>query len=411
MNRDPLNFFEPFENSPPNHENQLTRALLLVLRLSPIAHEYWLGRTGEKRRLAQLSQPRFNTQRRQIALMVEDTDEPIPLISVFLEPSETFGEGTVVTASDRLQVLDGIIEYLGDLVIVIENKVAAADDTQAVYINFEGANVKPTGPPVHVPWPDILVDLNGILERQLAAGAEHEVLSDFLAYVDDHFPNLGPYQTLGLSGRNEFRVDRRLRAVLAKATGLEARIDKWGPCIDLPWAGGVGKRAYLQAVDGMTSIMLSAYPADTLTQAKEFYARPKAIEAVRNLVDKDGWVVRHNFHFGHMEPGFVWTHGVIDATSYIDLWAKEILQTRIVPRAQWARYLNWLIEAGIATEDDRDEFDKEFTAKGRMSATPRPGLAVSRRWSIGGAEELDASGKFVVDVRDAYEVLAELAAA
>lgn len=32
--RDPLNFFEPFEQLPTGHENQLTRAFLVVLRHS-----------------------------------------------------------------------------------------------------------------------------------------------------------------------------------------------------------------------------------------------------------------------------------------------------------------------------------------------------------------------------------------
>jgi hypothetical protein len=31
--RDPLNFFEPYEGLPPSHENQLTRAFLVVLKL------------------------------------------------------------------------------------------------------------------------------------------------------------------------------------------------------------------------------------------------------------------------------------------------------------------------------------------------------------------------------------------
>jgi hypothetical protein len=31
VDRDPLNFFQPFEKSPANQENQLTRALLVVL--------------------------------------------------------------------------------------------------------------------------------------------------------------------------------------------------------------------------------------------------------------------------------------------------------------------------------------------------------------------------------------------
>jgi hypothetical protein len=36
--RDPLNFYSPYERLPAGHENQLTRALLVLLRMSPIAH-------------------------------------------------------------------------------------------------------------------------------------------------------------------------------------------------------------------------------------------------------------------------------------------------------------------------------------------------------------------------------------
>src|SRR5207302_489680 len=64
--RDPLNLFQPFENLPPNHENQLTRALLLVLRLCPIAHECWLSRLSAGRHLYELSQATFDTQLRDI---------------------------------------------------------------------------------------------------------------------------------------------------------------------------------------------------------------------------------------------------------------------------------------------------------------------------------------------------------
>lgn len=422
MTRDPLNFFQPFENLPPNHENQLTRAFLLVLRLSPIAHEYWLARTGTNRRLAALPSARFNTQRRWIALTVEDTDEPIPLISIFLAPNAPSDQGTAdrdsdqgrpVTDSDRMQVLDAIIEYPGEFVVVIEDKITDADDWEALYINLDGANVKPIGPPVHVAWPDVLADINGILERRLVAGTEYEVLSDFLAYVDDHFPNLGPYQTLGLCARNEFRVSRRLRSVLADATG-KARIDRWGPCCDLPGpggkpgAGGVGKRVTLRADKGVSTIALTAYPADTLTQAKTFYTRPNTVSAVRELADEDGWVVGQNFHFGHFETGLVWTRGEIDADSYIDLWIERISTTGSVRRDDWPKYLDWLIETGIAIEDDRENFNRHFTDTARSSATPRPGLTVSRQWSIGDAETLDAGGKFTGQVRDAFAILAGL---
>jgi hypothetical protein len=45
----------------------------------------------------------------------------------------------IVTASDRLQVLDAVIEYGDALVMVIENKVAEASDVQACELNVTGA--------------------------------------------------------------------------------------------------------------------------------------------------------------------------------------------------------------------------------------------------------------------------------
>ena len=80
VKRDPLNIFQPFENLPPGHENQLTRALLLVLRLSPIAHGAWLARVAAARWLIDLPEPEYVTQRREIKIEA-DPDEPVPLVS------------------------------------------------------------------------------------------------------------------------------------------------------------------------------------------------------------------------------------------------------------------------------------------------------------------------------------------
>ena len=48
MESDALNFFMPFRRLEPNHENQLTRALLVVLRFSPMAHAAWLRLVGAR---------------------------------------------------------------------------------------------------------------------------------------------------------------------------------------------------------------------------------------------------------------------------------------------------------------------------------------------------------------------------
>jgi hypothetical protein len=123
---DQLNFFSPFERLPPNHENQLTRALLVLLRLSSTAHATWLRFVAPERQLQYLPVATFATQRR--ALRQADPDAEIAdLISVFLAPEEPLSGGGAVTKSDRGQVLDAIIDYDGELLVVVENKIVPAE--------------------------------------------------------------------------------------------------------------------------------------------------------------------------------------------------------------------------------------------------------------------------------------------
>jgi hypothetical protein len=404
MEPDRLNFFQPFENLPPGHENQLTRALLLVLRFSPLVHECWLRHLGLASHLYELPQPAFYTQRRAIPLEQSEDAEPLPLVSVYLAPGPSLIEGTVVKASERGQVLDAIITYPGSSVVVIENKIGDAVDWQAGNINITGVAVKLAEglTPVGVTWPALLRDFIGMLERGLVSGAEAQVLSDFLLYVEDHFSGLGPYQTLRLCARNEYRVARRLRAVLSEAFDTEARIDGWGPCCDTPSLFGTGNRVYLTANENMDTISLAVYPADTLTQAREFYAHSESVAGVRQLISEEGWYVGHNFHWAHMQAGYAWGHGEIDPSDYLDIWVAEIKDATVVDREEWPEYFDWLVEKMIAIASDRDEFDRHFTDTNRTTATPRPGLEVARQWTIAEAEDLDSAGKLVAQVEEAF---------
>ena len=309
--------------------------------------------------------------------------------------------------SDRQQVLDAVIEYGDALVVVVENKVAEASDAQARELNVTGSGVVIAAEQERelVTWPEVIGDITGIVERELVGGAERIVLEDFLAYVEDHFAELGPYRTLGLCAGNEFRTSRRLRALLGEAAAQEARIDKWGPTVELPELPGTAARAYLFATDG--GIELSLYPADTLSQARAFYARPGAVAALRALSEADDWKVSPNFHFGHMEGGFVWTSTRLDGDHYISLWQDRIGQTNTVKRDEWDAYWGWLIEKELAEQSDRVEFDRHFTASQRQSATPRPGLKLARRWGLEQAEALDGLGKLGPSIAAALQTASD----
>ena len=403
--RDPLNFYSPYERLPAGHENQLTRALLVLLRMSPIAHSEWLHLIDPTRRLGNLPAPTYETQRRLLRRATEQ-EEQAQLISVFLAPEHPLSGGGQVAESDRNQVLDGIINYGGELIVAIENKIFDADDLQARNINTTGARIVLADgqQAVVVLWRAVLEALLQLRERDLVAGAEARILNDFLIYVEDHFPDLGPFRHLGLCQGVLSRQTRRIRQLLTQASGTEATESRWGVGVPTPVATGAVEEAYLGMTESGDGIELRLFPGDTLTQARHFYSNPSAIQKLRTIAASNGWKAEPNFHFGHMQPGFCWTTCTIELDAYLELWQKQISETRPIPRDEWSRYWRWLEKHGMAAPEDRAEFDRHFTGTGRAKASPRPGLRLVRHWTLNDAERLDVCGRLADEVGTALQL-------
>lgn len=401
MDRDVLNFFSPFERLEAGHENQLTRALLVLLRLSPLAHVAWLRLVDPARRLYELPPARFDTQRAAVRLAGKG-DEPVELVSVFLAPEEPVSGGGIVTETDRGQVLDAIINYGGELLVVIENKIVEADDLQARHINVTGARapIREGQEAVVVLWRDVLEAFTALRERHLVGGAEVAVLDDFLTYTEDHFSALGPFRSLRLAQGNVSRQNRRLRQVLGEAVGAEAVASPNGPYASMPGASTVGANAYLGITDEGTAVELALYPADTLSQARTFYRQPGVATTLRELLAQ-GWNARPNFHFGHMQRGFCWTCNHRELNEYVELWTQRINNEREVPRDRWDGYWTWLEHEHIACPEDRAEFNRHFNDTKRQNASPRPGLHLTQRWPLAEAEAVDARGELQHRVSEA----------
>ena len=212
------------------------------------------------------------------------------------------------------------------------------------------------------------------------------------------------------------RLDRqRLETVLSQATGTAASVDReWGVSCNLDGAKerGIGVRTYLRP-DG-SDMMLAAWPADTLTGAKVFYANRGLVQAFRDQGRVDGWQLKPSFRFGYRDgTQLVVMAGDIDVDLYIAMSTNAVL-TRSermkrpgrITRADWAPYLRNLVELGIATDADWHRFQVHFRRFGQVDA--RPGLELSHRWAIAEAEALDSSDEFVPAVREAFGVLAGL---
>lgn len=402
--QDALNYFEPYERLPPGHENQLTRALLVVLKVSPIAHTSWLRRIAPSLTLTELPPATFSSQRRSIRGGADQAGDPEGprVISVFLGP-EAAETGDVVRESDRGQVLDAIIGYGAELAVVVENKIVEADDWQALNINLgtEKGRLDPARVPVA--WRDVLEDFMRLLERGLVSGAERSVLEDFMDYVERYFGELGPSRTLAICRGNRYRQARRLRTLLTEATGIEASVRRSGaleesvPFVELPGTATV-KTAYLHMNDEEDAVWLTLYPADTLGQARALYSNEAAAEGLLALRERS-WELRPNFHFGFMQRGLAWIPSELAVEDYISFWQSEIGSSGTISRAGWPQYLARLIDEQVIVDGYQEAFDRAFTYTDRENATPRPGLRLVHSWPIADAEQRDTERRLVGEVR------------
>lgn len=381
--RDTLNFFDPNKDIPAHHENQLTRAFLVVLRTSPWAHQAWLSFAAPGRKLYDLPRPSFDTQKWRMFSSVPEATEPIQGISVLQSADVKEVEGAIQT-SDRGQVLDGIVRYGDELLIVIETKLDGPVATgQAQNLNLHGAHVRFDGGVQTVSWREILAAWSKLIETDVVAIAERAVISDFLYFVDQYFPQLGPFATLAQCKSHGFLVNRRLKAILDTISG--------GPTtkeyLELHDCSTVS-RACLEFDEESQSIQLRVYPADTLTQAKAFYTRPRAVSAVLSLRNRD-WEVKPNFHFGFMASGCVWTTADAPLEEYVAYWREQIGSTVAINRNDWEALWSDLVQRRFARDEEKVTFDQYFTATNRNSATPRPGLRCFYSWKLSDAKRLD----------------------
>ena len=252
-------------------------------------------------------------------------------------------------------------------------------------------------------WRDILEAFIALRERNLVTGAEAILLDDFMTYVEDYFPSLGPFRTLALCGRDHGRMTRRLRQLLGEVAGCEPVVIDYGPFVKL--SSDLVSHVFLRVADDEEGIELSFSPALTLTQARNFYQRHEVVSAIKELARRQEWYARPNFHFGYRSFSFK-TSGPIELDEYIDLWEQRITDGEgEVPAKDWGSYWEELVALGVVDPDDRSRFNRDFS--NRPSATPQPGLVVRRRWPIAEAEALDSQGRFTNEVQEALsQVLA-----
>ncbi len=409
-----LNVFEPYRELSRGHEDQLTRAAMIVLRLVPLARETLLRAIDEPSQ----SQLPDCVVDMQATNLVDPSEENLAtgavqrgrLVSVFLTPdTEPFELAEEITDIDRGQRFDGVLRFDPELVVVLESKVcrrwARRDGHRVAELNLGGTRFAKRRTSV-LRWHDLLESWWRLVELGVLGPAEQAIVQDVLSYAHQDFGQLLPFGTLRRVGSDPVRRKWRLRSLLREATGITP--ERAGLVhVRLDVALGVSslQRAALDIEDERLTLHL--WPGELKAQAEHLYSVGHAESLCGLLEEQPGaWQVQPQPLLGFRNAPVrtrVYLTCRLDPAEYARRWEGEDWKrvgahhrNHILPDL-WP----WLLERGYASESDRTRLDPFLHALGRRFAHLRPSIHVSRSWTWEEAERLDDEGLLPGEIRTA----------
>ena len=409
-----LNVFEPYRELSRHHEDQLTRAAMIVLRLVPLARETLLQSIGEPSQ-SQLPDCIVDMQATNI---VDPSEENLGagrvqrgrLVSVFLTPDiEPFDVAEEITDIERGQRFDGVLRFDPDLVVVLESKVcrswARRNGHRVAEMNLGGTSFAQRRTCV-LRWHDLLESWWRLVELGVLGPAEQAIVQDVLSYAHQDFGQLLPYGTLRRVGTDPVRRKWRLRSLLREATGIPPeRAGLVHVRLDLALGVASLQRAALDIDEERLTLHL--WPGELKRQAEHLYSGGHA-ESLCELLEIEGedWLLQPQPLLGFRNAPVrtrVYLTCTLDPGEYARRWQGEDWKKVGAHHRNHIRdeLWPWLIERGYASERDAARLEPFMHALGRRFAHLRPSIHVSRSWEWSEAERLDDEGLLPGQIRDA----------
>jgi hypothetical protein len=415
-----LNLFEPYRDLPRGHEDQLTRAAMIVLRLVPLARETLLQAIGEPSQ-SRLPDCIIDMQATNI---VDPSEEGASngdvrrgrLVSVFLTPdTEPFDLAEEITETDRGQRFDGVLRFDPDLVVVLESKVcrrwARRNGHRAAELNLSGTRFEERRTCV-LRWHDLLESWWRLVELGVLSPAEQAIVKDVLSYAHQDFGQLLPFGTLRRVGTDPVRRKWRLGSLLREATGI--RPERAGLVhVRLDLALGVAslQRAALDVEDERLTLHL--WPGELKRQAEHLYAGGNAERLCELLHESGAWSVQPQPLLGFRNAPVrtrVYLTCTLGPAQYARRWQGEDWKKVGAHHRNRIRgeLWEWLLQRGYASPQDEARLDPFLRALGRRFAHLRPSIHVSRSWPWQEAEALDDEGLLPGEIQRSIDRVLDL---
>ncbi len=416
-----INYFEPYESKSAYHEDQLTRAFMVVLRYVPSALLIFYDsvvntinkRASEKNKRVELpsisqidlSNLNFETQTQNI----DETFKSNKIISVLIT-DETFDIQKPVSKSERTARYDGVIYFSSDAAIIIENKPSNYN----VWEEQLSPSVKSLPEDIEIieiaailEWKKIIKDLNNLIKNNLIGKAEKEIVADFLDFVDKHFPLLNPYDNFSDCKDNIELMHRRIKNLLKKTVAKQeddVEYHTGWSCYYLKtpfpeiWMIGFP----IKEKENDWTFRIELWFGDTLSQSRELYKSKINYDKIISL-EKNGWGYSPNFHISFMQKHLVWFDTPNKSKKdYINYWIKNISDIKQYSKVELNALLEKLLKNQIVEigDEDKAEIKNKITDTNRTNFYISPGFGLTYSFKSNEVKELDSKNKLSDEIKN-----------
>jgi hypothetical protein len=398
---DRLNYFNPYQSKGGYHEDQLTRAYLVLLKHSSHAFFTFIEYVRSKHTPTSTEKPISILDFVESGWEIE-TQKGNPeintnyLLSILITDAQVTSSNEAIQSSERNARYDGIITFGNNLTFVIENKPRSGNvwfgqlnpsrqnlaDDAVVYLN-----------PSLLEWKEIIKQLNHLLTVQTISGYEKIMIEDFLSFIDENFPFLNPYDSFHQCKGNIELLNRRIYNLLKSISLDESKVNYhrgWGYFIQTPYQQIQEIGLILNQKEKEWRLELSLYFGASQRQAISFYSSNPNI----SHLDKSEWDFFPNFHVSFMTSNLVWFPSE-DSEHYLHFWKNNIGKIAQQKRDNVPNYLQWLVNENVIKimNEVEEKLDEKFydTAMQTLNICPEFGFIYTLTSSE--AEELDKNGK------------------
>ncbi len=398
---DRMNLLNSYESKASNHEDQLTRGFLLLLKHSSHSLYAFIDYcrsqqeiSGDEKEISIIEllglETSIHTQKSNPIISTENlisvliTNEPLDTKHIIIEPSE------------RDARYDGIIEFAGKTTIVIENKPRVSNVlTEQLNPSKQNlsSHVKVFKKPIVLQWQQIIKHLNSLCIFPGISPSEKIIIDDFIEYVDNDHRYLNPYDNFQSCKDQPELLNRRISNILksiVNETDLVKYHRGWGYYIETPYKQikKIGLNLKYNATDNNWSLDLSFYFGANQRQARDFYENKISL----NTIDGTEWQITPNFHVGFASSNLYW-FGTPDkeVQNYINFWCNNVNLIQQIQRENVQKYLFDLVDKNIIsyTDSDQKEFQIKYFDSAMTTLNIIPELAVIHNIDSKNAKELD----------------------